>query len=70
MQNPQEVMDEVFNILSTMGVNEKEKAEFFSYQLKDLGSGVVQNVGRWLIKRSIPDQLGHSQDCISGDILS
>ena len=70
MQNSQEVMDEVFNILSTIGVNEKETAEFVSYQLKDLGSGVVQNVGIWSITRSSPHHLGHSQDCISRDIHS
>ena len=35
-EDAQEFMDEVHNILFTMGVNEEENAEFVAYKLKDV----------------------------------
>ena len=36
IEDPQDFMDEVYKILSAMGVNENEKAELAVYQLKDV----------------------------------
>ena len=35
-EDPQEFVDEVHKILHDMGVNEEEKAELDTYQLKDV----------------------------------
>lgn len=36
-EDPQDFMDEVYKIIIAMGVNEKDKAEFDAFQLKDVG---------------------------------
>ncbi|WMV14190.1 hypothetical protein MTR67_007575 [Solanum verrucosum] len=52
-EDPQEFIDEVYNVLAIMGVTPVEKAELATYQLK----GVVQNLVQ-LMERSKTSRCG------------